>query len=132
MSEESGPLLRDSYGWYRSSPPFPPVPPFPCALNSACTAGNRLCDRHKYVLFVKMHPTGEAFEIPYGNWENWLWYKQRASECTGIPVEEIRLIFAGADREDLKRHSGLQYASTIHLVRRRPVTDTPEKGTGET
>lgn len=112
-------VLCDSYGSYISSPPAPPVPPFPCVTDASCTADNRKCDRHKYVLFVKKYDTGETFEIPYGHWENWNWYKERISEYTGIPVTEIRTVYAGADRDGIKRHSGLQYQSTIHMVLRK-------------
>ncbi len=112
--------FRNTYESYTPSSPLPPVPPFPCDLNSLCTADNRLCDRHRSVLFVKV-ATGETFEIPYGKWESWLWYKQRINDRTGIPLDEIRLIFAGAERKDLSRHSGLQYQSTIHMVQRKPV-----------
>ncbi|CAF1510751.1 unnamed protein product [Rotaria sp. Silwood1] len=118
---QGGGVLRDSYGSYTSSPPLPPVPPFPCVLDSLCTVDNRICHRHKSVLFVKNNATGETFEIPFGNWENWLWYKQRISDRTGIPVDEIRLVYAGAQRDDLTRHSGLQIQSTIHMLQRRPV-----------
>lgn len=111
-------VYHDSYGYYISSPPLPPVPPFPCTTNVHCTADNRICQQHKYVLFVKTL-YGQTFEIPYGNWENWLWYKERIHDRTGIPVDKMRLIFAETDREDLKRHSGLQYQSTIHLVERK-------------
>lgn len=120
-TNEENCVLYDGFGAYTSSPPFPPVPPFPCALSNSCTPNNRICDRHKCVLFVKNAPNGEVFEIPYGNWENWLWYKQRIHDCTGIPVNEIRLVYAGAERDDLTRHSGLQMESTIHMVLRKPV-----------
>lgn len=121
MANQECTVLCDTYGSYTSSPPSPPVPPFPCALDALCTADNRRCDRHKRVLFVKDHATGEIFDIPYGNWENWTWYKERISECTGIPVAEIRTIYAGADRDGTQRHSGLQYQSTINMVLRKPV-----------
>lgn len=119
MTEKSE-LFHDSYGPYRSSIPEPPVPPFPCTVNDKCTAENRLCDRHKRILFVKMFSNGEIFEIPYGHWENWLWYKERINDCRGIPVDNMRLIYAGCERNDFTRHSGLQYQSTIHLVLRQP------------
>ncbi|CAF1061776.1 unnamed protein product [Adineta ricciae] len=127
MTEETkkAQIYHDAYGSYTSSPPLPPVPPFPCHTDPSCTAANRVCDKHKRVLYVKTI-AGETFEIPYGNWENWLWYKQHISEHKGIPLEDIRLIFAGTDREDLKRHSGLQYGSTIHMVLRKRADDPPE------
>ena len=117
-NEENG-VLYDGYGAYTPSPPSPPVPPFPCVHNNSCTANNRICDRHKYILFVKNVENGEVFEIPFGNWENWLWYKQRIHDCTGIPVNEIRLVYAGAERGDLTRHSGLQRETTILMVLRK-------------
>ncbi|CAF1416963.1 unnamed protein product [Adineta steineri] len=117
VNQESN-VLHDAYGSYTSSPPMPPVPPFPCTVDSLCTADNRICKQHKYILFVKIHKTGETIEIPYGNWENWLWYKQCISDRTGIPIQEIRIVFAGADRDGIKRHSGLQYQSTIYMVQR--------------
>ncbi len=121
-------VLHDSYGSYTPSPPLPPVPPFPCIINNSCTANNRICDQHKYVLFVKNVATGETFEIPYGKWENWLWYKQRVNDYTGIPLNEIRLVYAGAERDDLRRHSGLQRQSTIHLIQRKlAAADTDKK-----
>jgi len=65
-------ILHDSYGSYTPSPPSPPVPPFPCTINNCCTSNNRICDQHKYILFVQDVNTKEVFEIPYGHWENWL------------------------------------------------------------
>ncbi|CAF2861752.1 unnamed protein product [Rotaria sp. Silwood2] len=117
MKKEDG-VLHDAYGSYISSPPVPPVPPFPCVVNNLCTANNRICDQHRSVLFVKNHATGETFEIPFGKWENWEWYKQHISDLKGIPIEEIRLVYAGAQRDGLGRHSGLCRESTIHLVLR--------------
>lgn len=108
--------LTDSYGSYTPSLPMPPVPSFPCMIDSACTAQNRICDQHRRVLFVKNVTTNAIFEIPYGNWENWLWYKERISDCTGIPTRDIRIIFAGCDRDGTNRHSGLAIQSTIHLI----------------
>ena len=111
-------VLQDSYGSYVSSPPAPPVPPFPCTTNPNCTANNRICDQHKRVLFVKQLD-GSTFEIPYGHWENWTWYKERISEHTGISIDNIRVVFAGAHRDGIQRHSGLQPRSTIHLIERK-------------
>ncbi|CAF2137982.1 unnamed protein product [Rotaria magnacalcarata] len=110
-------VLHDSYGSYMPSAPLPPVPPFTCALDSSCTADTRVCDRHKSVIFVKNMTTDETFEIPYGKWENWLWYKQRITHRTRIPVDEIRIIYAGMERNGLIRHSGLgpQNISSIHV-----------------
>ncbi|UJR17348.1 hypothetical protein I4U23_004243 [Adineta vaga] len=114
-------ILHDSYGSYTSSPPLPPVPTFPCTFNTSCTANNRICDQHVCVLFVKTL-TGEVFEIPYGKWENWSWYKQRIHECTGIPVDGFRVVYAGANRDGLTRHSGLQRQSTIHIIPRESMS----------
>ena len=66
MNRESG-VLCDAYESYTPSSPWAPVPPFPCVLDSLCTANNRVCDRHTYVIFVRVVATGETFEIPYGN-----------------------------------------------------------------
>ena len=120
MNQE-GDVLHDSYGSYIPSLPLPPVPPFPCVINSLCTADNRLCNRHKSVIFVKNMTGDETIEIPYGNWENWLWYKQRISDVTGIQVGEIQLLYAGAKRDGLVRHSGLGAQSTIHMLQCQPV-----------
>ncbi|CAF3953112.1 unnamed protein product [Adineta steineri] len=117
VNQESN-ILHDSYGSYTPSPPLPPVPPFPCAVDSLCTADNRICDQHKYVIFVKTHKTDGTFEIPYGQWESWVWYKQRISDRTGVPIQEIRIVYAGVERDGLNRHSGLQKQSTIHMIQR--------------
>eukprot|EP01103_Thecamoeba_quadrilineata_P006166 TRINITY_DN15892_c0_g1_i1.p2 TRINITY_DN15892_c0_g1~~TRINITY_DN15892_c0_g1_i1.p2 ORF type:complete len:152 (-),score=12.61 TRINITY_DN15892_c0_g1_i1:82-537(-) len=108
-------ILRDQWGEYIPCQDTNPVPSFPCQTNKDCTKNNRLCHAHKYVIFVKT-VTGETYEIPFGKWENFSWYKLRIKELTGIPVEKQRIIFAGADRADDQRHSGLQFQSTIHLV----------------
>ncbi|CAF1424593.1 unnamed protein product [Rotaria magnacalcarata] len=125
-------VLHDSYGSYMPSAPLPPVPPFTCALDSSCTADTRVCDRHKSVIFVKNMTTDETFEIPYGKWENWLWYKQRITHRTRIPVDEIRIIYAGMERNGLIRHSGLGPQSTIHMLQRNPVCGATDDDTGAT
>ncbi len=126
-------MIRDTYGEYTPSPPPAPVPAFPCTENPDCTAANRLCQNHKRVLFVSVvDPNTSAdcrsawnegqFEIPYGNWENFDWYAERISEVTGFPTDSFRIIFAGCQRfpdASLKRHSGLQYQSRIHVIKRK-------------
>ena len=119
MNDETDIVLQDRYGSYKSSPPMPKVPSFPCPLDQSCTPETRKCDAHKRVLFVKNMTTTEIFEIPYGNWENWLWYKERISDFTGIPLHEIRVIYAGCERDGIQRHSGLQSQSTILMIRRQ-------------
>ncbi|CAF3111100.1 unnamed protein product [Rotaria sp. Silwood2] len=113
-------ILHDSYGSYTPSSPLPPVPPFPCVINSSCTTDNRVCERHKYVIFVK-NINGETFENPYGKWENWVWYKQRISDLTGIPENESEIVYAEAKRDGLIRHSGLCSQSTIHMLQCPPL-----------
>ncbi len=113
--------LEDSYGKYTPSPPFPPTPPFPCEENPNCTANNRLCGRHKSVLFVKFIPEGnlDPIEIPFGKWENWAWYAERISEATGLVNDgkQFRMIFAGVQHPpSTQRHSGLQTGASIHCV----------------
>lgn len=58
----------------------------------------------------------KTYVIPYGRFECWGWYKERLEEVTGIPPERMRLIYAGSQRPDGERHSGLQVLSTVHLV----------------
>eukprot|EP01113_Clastostelium_recurvatum_P014750 TRINITY_DN18061_c0_g1_i1.p1 TRINITY_DN18061_c0_g1~~TRINITY_DN18061_c0_g1_i1.p1 ORF type:complete len:137 (-),score=21.77 TRINITY_DN18061_c0_g1_i1:76-486(-) len=107
----------DTYGPYTPAPVPPPLPPFPCREDPTCTEENRKCETHKYVLFVK-NVDKLSFTISYGHWESWEWYKERIQDATGIPVNRIRIIFAGAQRDGIRRHSGLQYQSTIHFVPR--------------
>eukprot|EP00913_Durusdinium_trenchii_P035425 g33151.t1 len=76
---------------------------------------DRRCDRHRRVLYVK-RLTGETLEIPYGNWEVGLWYKCRVQDITGCPLRDMKLIFAGAQLPDDRRHSGLSIGSTLHLI----------------
>merc|ERR1711879_990845 len=96
--------------WYEPCPETDPVPPFPCTSISDCTADSRLCPHHKNMLFVKtLH--GDTYEIPFGSWEVPLWYKCRIHDVTDIPVRKMRLIFAGSQLEDNRRHSGLQIQS---------------------
>merc|ERR1712232_38670 len=94
-----------------------PVPPFPCTFDATCIVENRVCPRHRSILLVKTL-AGDCFEIPFGNWEVPLWYKCRLHDLTGIPVSKMRLIYAGCQLTDDRRHSGLQIQSTLHLVLR--------------
>jgi threonine dehydrogenase-like Zn-dependent dehydrogenase len=103
VEERSGKrnMLTDRWRDYTPSDPIPPVPPFPCTECSACNDGNRVCQRHKYVLFVKTVENGKftrTIEIPFGNWENWGWYADRIGEVTGLPVDSFRITFAGCQR----------------------------------
>jgi citrate synthase len=111
-------MLHDPYGDFTPSDPMPPVP---CRENSSCTESNRICERHKFVLFVKILENGEriprrTIEIPYGKWENWDWYIARIAEVLGIGSDSFRVIFVGGTRTGPGRHSGLQYQSTVHCV----------------
>jgi len=105
---------------YKAGKPYA-VPAWPCALDPTCTPDNRVCDFHKYVIFIKMWSQdepqgGESFEVPARHFECNGWIKDRVTEITGIPQARIRLIFAGSQLEDHRSHSGLQYGSTIHCV----------------
>lgn len=113
-------IHQDGYGRFIIGPKPEPTPPFPCAERADCIEVTRLCDAHRLVLFVKPL-NGAAFTIPWPRWECWAWIKLRVFEACGVPPDRQRLIFAGAQREDFTRHSGLQYQSTIHLVIREPV-----------
>eukprot|EP00035_Acanthoeca_spectabilis_P012034 m.212927 g.212927 ORF g.212927 m.212927 type:complete len:177 (+) comp15508_c0_seq1:241-771(+) len=73
---------------------------------------------HKFGAVMIKSLDGPRYIIPYGKWECWGWYKERIQEISGIPVTEQRLIFAGVERPDSDRHSGLQTKSTVHLVSR--------------
>eukprot|EP01129_Flabellula_baltica_P001055 TRINITY_DN10971_c0_g1_i1.p1 TRINITY_DN10971_c0_g1~~TRINITY_DN10971_c0_g1_i1.p1 ORF type:complete len:128 (-),score=5.13 TRINITY_DN10971_c0_g1_i1:12-395(-) len=102
-------------GSYIASSNIDPVPPFPCEENSECTSENRLCRSHKYVLYCKTLG-GITFEIPFGMGECWGWYKDRIYEVTGIHPDRQRIIFAGAQQEDHRRHSGLQWGSSVFFI----------------
>ena len=112
--------VHDAYGRFIMDGPPDPIPPFPCA---ACATHPPICAAHKNVLYIKTM-TGSSFTIPWPSWNCWRWIKLRVEEACGIPVNEQRLIFAGAERPDFSRHSGLQYGSTIHLVQKPPPSPT--------
>lgn len=125
-------IHKDGYGRFIVGPKPDPVPPFPCSQRADCTEATRLCEAHRLVLFIKPL-NGPVFTIPWPRWECWAWIKERVFEASGVPPEQQRLIFAGAQREDFTRHSGLQYQSTIHLVLRNhapPAAQPPAAAVG--
>ena len=100
---------------------MPVVPDFPCQ-HKDCTAENRICDEHKYILFIKDARDNSVFEIPSGRgMQTFRWYKERIFEAKGIDIEMQRLVFSGAERADDTKHGGIQYQSTLHLVLRQNV-----------
>jgi hypothetical protein len=112
--------FKDNFGEFIYSDPEPLVPSFPCEENTNCTSINRICKKHKYVIFVILHDKNDEnntvkFEIPYGKWECYEWYTDRIVDITQIDRNKFYLMFAGCYVGGFKRDSRLQFQSTIHL-----------------
>ena|SRR3990167_3274709 len=121
-AEEVPPHLRifqDDYGRYSPCENTDPVPDFPCAIIDGCTPEDRRCEKHLRTLYVR-EADGHTFSIPFGVWESFAWYKERIREVTGYLPEYQKIIFAGCEPPDFKRHSGLQKQTTLSLLYNPP------------
>ena len=106
------------------------VPDFPCQQHRDCTAENRICDDHKYVLFIQDTRDNSVFEIPLGRgMQTFRWYKSRIFEATGIDVANQRLLFSGVEKSDDAKRGGIQCQSTLHLVLRQNVPTKSARNT---
>ena len=85
----------------------------------SCTPEDRRCEKHLRTLYVR-EADGHTFSIPFGVWESFAWYKERIREVTGYLPEYQKIIFAGCEPPDFKRHSGLQKQTTLSLLYNPP------------
>lgn len=103
---------------YAPSDDISPPPPFPCPFNPSCTEETPICEDHKRSICVRLLDGRQVWINWKHKWETGLWIKDRVKEL--LPdlegVESMRLIFAGNEIANTRRHPGLQIRSKLHLI----------------